>query len=485
MSEAASSPAQAMLGRRVGPGASPTRIGWWLFVAFALLYVLTMHGRAFSDSRYHFEQIETLYGTGHFVMWEGGGEPLPRRLEAWTGQGVDGHWYSLLPPGQALTATPLAGLGRVVGWPELRTGAPGVHDAPMMFWASLLMPLAMAAMLVAVFHAAVSATGLVSRGLQAACVLGLATNTWFYATTFWTRPLAAACLVGSLALVLQARDRTGRWGLAGALLGWALVIRPDMVFAAPWLVGLACVRGRGQWRALVAYVAPIGLCVLGLMLWNEHRFGDALSTGSPHQTSSHYKLQYLRWELPRILFGEKGGLFRYVPVLVLTAFAIPAAWRHQRAVLITCLGASATLAVFYAAYVWGRSAPPIAWGGRHLYPIVPLLLLPAFMVRDHAPLRPIWAWVLVGASVPWQLYGVWQKESVQPVVWWLDEPRHAVAATLLAAALAFSIHRLVSSLDLKGPAAPPSPGSEPNRADASERATALDKEGSGPAPSAP
>ncbi len=436
------------LQRSIGPAASPARVGAWLFVVFALLYALTMHGRAFSDSRYHFEQIETFVETGLFVMWPADRGELPRRLEAWTGQGVDGHWYSLLPPGQALSATPLALIGRTVDWPELRTGAPGVKNAPMMFWASLLMPLAMAGMLVAVFHATVSTTGLVSRGVQAACVLGLATNTWFYATTFWTRPLAAACMVGSVALLLHARERSLHWVLAGVLLGWALVVRPDMVFAMPWLVGLGVARGWGQWRRLVAFIAPIGVAVAGLLLWNEHRFGDWLSTGSPHQTGSHYKLRYLRWELPRILFGENGGLFRYVPVLVLTAFAIPAAWRRQRALLVACLGASATLAVFYAAYVWGRSAPPIAWGGRHVYPIVPLLLLPAFVVREHAPLRAWWAWLLVGASIPWQLYGVWQKEPTDAVFWWLAQPSHGIAAAVLAACLAFALYRMIVALDL-------------------------------------
>lgn len=431
---------------RIGPAASPASVRRWLFVAFVLIYALTMHGRSFSDSRYHFEQIETFVETGLFVMWPAERGPAPERLDRWARQGVDGHTYLMLPPGQALTATPFALVGRVVGVPQLETEAVGVKHAPMMFWASLTMPFAISAMLVAIFQAAYAATGLLSRGLQAALVVGLATNTWFFATTFWTRPLAAACLVIGLVVLLQARDRVWHFALSGALFGWALVVRPDMIFTLPWLGGLALSQTWRRWRLLAAFALPLALTLLGLLAWNHHRFGDMLSSGSPHQNSHDYKLRYVPMKLPRRLFGSMDGLFFYVPVLAISIAAIPAMWRRQRALWTACFGASVTLLLFYSAYVWGRSAPPIAWGSRFLYPVVPLLLLPVFMVREHAPLRAWWVWLLVAGSVPLHLYGVWQRAD-QPI-WWMAHATPSVALVPLGL-LALVVWRLIAALDLQ------------------------------------
>jgi len=431
---------------RIGPGTSPRHVRRWLFAVCVLVFVLTMHGRAFSDSRYHFEQIETFVETGLFVMWPADRGPAPSRLAGWATPGLDGHAYSMLPPGQALTATPFALVGRVVGAPELATGAPGVQHAPMMFWASIMMPVAMSAMLVAIFQATYASTGLVSRGLQAALVVGFATNTWFFATTFWTRPLAAACLVIGLVVLLSAKESAWRFSLAGALFGWALVVRPDMVFTLPWLGGLALAHGWRRWPLLAAFALPLVATAIGLLAWNQHRFGDVWSSGSPHQASHDYRLWYVRYRLPDRLFGSKDGLFRYVPALALSIIAIPALWRSQRALWVACFGASATLVVFYSAYVWGQSAPPIAWGSRFLYPVVPLLLLPVFMVPEHAPLRAWWAWLLVAGSVPLQLHGVCQRSAAP--VWWMAHPTPAVALVPLVL-LGLALWRLVVALDLR------------------------------------
>jgi hypothetical protein len=94
--------------------------GRWLFVCMLLVYLLpyllTMHGRVFSDSRFQLMQIEMFAVT---------------------------------------------------------------------FWASTFLPIAVATMLWCIYQIAVASSGKVERGLQAVLVIGLATNTWFYATTFW------------------------------------------------------------------------------------------------------------------------------------------------------------------------------------------------------------------------------------------------------------------------------------------------------------
>jgi hypothetical protein len=291
-------------------------------------------------------------------------------------------------------------------------------------------------------------SGSIERALQGALVLGLATNNWFYATTFWTRPLATTCLMGSLLLVLVARERAAGWLLAGLALAYALVVRPEFAIAAPWLVGLAVLRAERRVRTLCLVLLPVLVAALALMAWNQHRFGGAFETGSIHQNISDFGVRQLGAASLRLLFGPREGVLRFVPVLLLGFLGMRVAWNRQRALLVTCVGVAATLVLFYASFTWARSTTPIAWGSRHLFALVPFLLLPAFLCQAHAPLTAGWAKLLVGISAILQLRGVLQRGRLEPPFWWMEDPGGAAVAGALALLLLLAVWSGARALDL-------------------------------------
>ena len=453
-----------------------TRLGRWLFVGFAALYGLTLHGRPFSDGRLHLEQVETFVVTGAFTMApERADEPLTSIT--FMRPGRDGRVYLTLPPGLALAASPLGLLGRLFGRvtgriPDPHPPRADLPDPTIALWASFTMPLAVAGMIWAFFRIVLEISDSRARALEGALVLGLATNTWFYATTFWTRPLAAACLVAALLAILVARDRVPVWLLAGSLVGLATVARYEIVLAAPWLVGLTVARADRRGRALVALALPICLASLALAGWNDFRFGDPFDTGSRHQTLRDFDARVVWQALERLLFGANEGLFRYVPVLLLGVLALPRALRSQRALVTTTLGVVATLLCFYAIFTWSRSVPPIAWGSRHLFPVVPFLLLPAFLSRDTDPLAPIWARLLVAGSVVLQIGGVAQRSRLATPLWWLHDPTPAGFAVALGLAALVVLAAWRGALaSARGPGGIPQSASRQAPGDASDQST--------------
>lgn len=88
----------------------------------------------------------------------------------------------------------------------------------------------------------------------------------------------------------------------------------------------------------------------------------------------------------------------------------------------------------------------MSWGSRFFYPVVPLLLLPAFIVPSHDPLRPKWARVVVFASFAMAFGGVIQRVRMGPPVWWLGDAALTGVALLLFVPLVALSLRIVREL---------------------------------------
>jgi len=179
-----------------------------------------------------------------------------------------------------------------------------------------------------------------------------------------------ACVMISLAGVWGAliMPRHQGWWLAGGSLAYGLAVgaRPDLLFgAAMLLIPALLARRKGQrvGTLLLAAVAPITLVGLGLLLYNQLRFGDPREFGhhyqlvQEHKTLQDFSLHYLgfnwlvyffepvRWSLgyPFVREGilpaaPKGygaiemafNILADVPVVWLGLAILPA-WRNQPA----------------------------------------------------------------------------------------------------------------------------------------------------------
>jgi len=153
---------------------------------------------------------------------------------------------------------------------------------------TLVVPLTVGFLAVSVYALA---SRVFSPGVGVASLLLLATSPQVLLTgaTFLSQPLSALCLVGGLLALwngLVPEIRGGWLALAGAVLGYGLLVRPLpgalFVLVAAILLAVRLLRVRGLWpslRPLAAFTAgPLAAVLLWLAL-NRMQSGSSLTTG--------------------------------------------------------------------------------------------------------------------------------------------------------------------------------------------------------------
>jgi tetratricopeptide (TPR) repeat protein len=280
----------------------------------------------------------------------------------------------------------------------------------------------------------------VAAGLLA---LGLATGVpvMLQRPSFYEVPISCAYALTTLALAaiwkaLHEPDRRG-WWLAAASLAYGLALgsRPSVLFGAVILLAPAAVAAgtdngtpRRRRHLLLAAVGPIAAIGLGLLLYNQLRFGHPLEFGQRYQLAGdrqaqvqHFSLGYL-WFNFRLYFLESlrwTRAFPFVdepavpslpsghvdvvefPLAILTnlplvwlALAAPLAWRHQppeaRLRLRWFLAAVAALFATSAAVIGLFYTTSTRYEFEFLPPLVFLAAVGVLAVERALADRPRW-----------------------------------------------------------------------------------------------
>ena len=305
----------------------------------------------------------------------------------------DGHYYTEKTPGFSLLATIPYKIGKLTfGFPDHPRNRPGFAYWAADYWATLgtsgLMTAATGAILVLL------ALDLGCGPRRAALVglaYGLATPAYAYGTLAYGHQPAAACLLGSFALLW--RD-AGRWPrlrafAAGVLASDAAVIEIQVGPVAAILAGYAlalAVGKRRSWSSVVAFgLGAVGPALV-LLGYNWLAFGSPWKMGYFFLILDRFKevhsednpLGLARPDLARageLLWGVRRGLLRYAPILLLTvpglvALAVRRFWGMA---IVTTLTMAAVFLVnlSYPEWTGGWTTGP-----RLLVPLLPFAVLP-------------------------------------------------------------------------------------------------------------
>jgi tetratricopeptide (TPR) repeat protein len=171
--------------------------------------------------------------------------------------------------------------------------------------------------------------------------------------------------LGAIWLTLHDRTRQA-WWLAGASLAMGLAVgaRPTLVFGGvmllvPWLLRPA---GSPPWRLLACACVPLALCGVGLMAYNQLRFGSPFDFGQRYQLAvddqgavPHFSLSYL-WFNFRVDFLAPvrwSRVFPYVGEIAPPPLPLNHGWVED------AFGALANLPIL----CWALAAP-LGWRGR-------------------------------------------------------------------------------------------------------------------------
>jgi tetratricopeptide (TPR) repeat protein len=211
-------------------------------------------------------------------------------------------------------------------------------------------------------------------------VLGLATGVpiMLQRAEFWEVAVSCGYAMVMLALggiwrALHDRARRGWWLAAASLaIGLAVGARPSLLFSAailpvPVILAWRELPAAGQrrappWGLLAAAAAPLALCGLGLMLYNDLRFDSPFDFGQRFQlagdrqdTVRHFSLDYL-WFNFRVYFLEPVTWHGYFPFVGdIVAPALP----PDHAPVEDPYGVLTNIPV-----LWLALAAPLAWRGR-------------------------------------------------------------------------------------------------------------------------
>jgi hypothetical protein len=326
-----------------------------------LVYLVTASGTlGTGDAVAMFDEATSIIATHSMNV------PATQSLEAW--RGVDGRYYTPFGIGQAVYDIPVILAARAfVAVTGLHVGAADTVPKAAVALATTVP----AAVAVAVgFLLAWRLSDDVGASVGVALVLAFGTLIWPYARFGFNAALTTAALTGGVyGIGAGALDGRARLLVAGgALLGFALLTRHEMILAATVaLVWLAvAVRNRPRrWRLMAA--ASIGPLVSGVvwLVINVVRFGTPLATG--------HRPAFGGAGLVAFLVSPSGSIVLFSPA-VLLAFGVLSPRCQRNVISLLLISVVTTMFVFYgtlADWLGTRS-----YGPRYLVPLVPLLVAP-------------------------------------------------------------------------------------------------------------
>ncbi|MDP6579027.1 MAG: hypothetical protein QF681_00105 [Vicinamibacterales bacterium] len=291
-------------------------------------------------------------------------------------RGVDGRYYAPYGIGHALYSAPFYLAGATA---ERLTGL-DVGKADAVRKASLVVGSAVAAAAIVwlAFWFTWRLFGAIRLAILSALSLGFATMLWPYSKFGFSAPLATLCvLAGVYGVWVGARlARPGMLVAGGVGIGWALLVRHELVLIAVPVTLWLALEYRPKWRqffqatALVA--APIVVAVLLTAYYNAVRFGNPIDTGYLRDETAGIGSVWLgAWGF---LVSPGGSVFLYSPLLILGAVALAEFSRVDRRTAILFGGVMLTLFCFYASlFHWEGER---SYGPRYLLPMLPFLCLP-------------------------------------------------------------------------------------------------------------
>ncbi|WP_435007098.1 hypothetical protein P12x_004485 [Tundrisphaera lichenicola] len=303
-----------------------------------------------------------------------------------------GHYFSDKTPGFSLLATaPYYLAKRSLKLPDHPLNRPGFAHWPADYWATLGtsgLLTALSGLILVILARDLGCTP--GRSAIVGLAYGLATPAQVYATLGYGHQASSFCLLASFALLWRGGGRPIlRACLAGFLASYASVIEiqvgPVSAILGFYALALA-IGGRQPWPSVLAFGLGAAIPAGILLGYNTLAFGSPWRMGyfyevldqfsKVHNESNPLGLGRPDWsKLGELLWGERRGLIRFAPIVVLTLPGLlVAAYRRTWGLFVvsaSAIGAVLLMNLSYPEWTGGWSTGP-----RLLLPLLPFAMLP-------------------------------------------------------------------------------------------------------------
>jgi hypothetical protein len=302
------------------------------------------------------------------------------------------HYYSDKTPGLPLLAVgPYFFAKKGLGLPDHPLDRPGFAYWPADYWATLGTSGLFSALTGWLLVGLARDLGCgPRRSAMIGLAYGLATPAFAYATLAYGHQVAGFCLLASFALLGKESGRP-RWhaGAAGFLAGFAGVVEiqvgPVSAILGFYLVGLVVGKRRAVW-SILTFGLGAAIPTLILLTYNQLAFESPWRMGyfyevldrfhQVHSSSNPLGMRRPDWSrLGELLWGERRGLIRFAPIVLLTVpglvvLVIRRRWGMAIATTST-IAAVFLVNLSYPEWTGGWSTGP-----RLLVPLLPFAMIP-------------------------------------------------------------------------------------------------------------
>lgn len=308
---------------------------WLLFAALAAFYIVVVliHALQYAPGGgSHFVYLANGWLHGHLYI-----EGTPPDLSDYTL--YKGHWYVAFPPLPAILMLPLVAIFQLSYQAVITLTfslGMGILNIALMLWVLRRF----------VHYCAVEAPEALrthySFGTLAFLLVFFALGTEHLYATMQGNVWYLAHVVATTFLLLYIGETLGKrrpW-LAGIFLGLAALSRSTTLFAFPFYLLLVFVHERRQprvmWRQWIIFGAMLALFLLGMLLYNEARFGSFLDFGystmnvnplvrNDLHTFGQFNKHFIRINLP-YMFWNPPVLLKTFPYVSFNPFGTGIFW---------------------------------------------------------------------------------------------------------------------------------------------------------------
>lgn len=351
-----------------------------------LLGLLVLVGGLFvSSGRFHSVDESAMFVAAHNLVSEGVPHTNQMGYSLWAirpGEAVnslspDGNLYTKKSPVMIMLLVPLIALAKLVG----------AESVGMVLW---LGPILLAGTAVIFYSLSHKLNFQRSTGTITTLMFAFATMALPYSQTIFGEMLAMFGLLLALwsMLTIHSTHHVSRYAFLCGL-GVAFAIGINAVYAAVALVfGLfilfgfnvkthrsreTCNQNQRIIKILVWYALPILLLGVVLLVYNQIRFGDWLTTGYNFEPGQEGFTTPLWWGLAGLLLSPARGIIWYSLPVILGLIGLPTFYKRERPLSWLMLAVIGVQLVVFS--LWWEWWGGYGWGPRFLLPVVPYLLV--------------------------------------------------------------------------------------------------------------
>ncbi len=365
-----------------------------IYLFFLAIYCLTTAGHIYTiDSLLNYQVTKSLADRGTLA--------IPRFMM--TVEGIDGRHYSKLGIGQSIVGLPFYLVGKlferfgnqifgvyskqflvpndgtlVVCEPQSIVRISETEGARVFF--VVLSNCFVCAGVCLLFSTLLQRFGVDPlKCFLATAVLGFSTPLWIYSRDFFSEPLFAFALLGSLTFIVGENTNSLRPILLASffsnmgILARLTFIPIVLIFAG--YIFFAQGRGRAASKQTLIYIYGVVPSMVAIAILNLKRFGGITLTGYHTAFDKGFSVPLIKglvWNF----FSPYRGLFIYAPSALIVFLGLRNFYAKWRSSLMLLLSISTFEILIYSK--WWAWHGGWCWGPRFLIPLLPIFLLIGF-----------------------------------------------------------------------------------------------------------